>query len=109
MKTPEEIEKLALSILTKEYEKFGQDNMVNVGVPKIHIDNWVKGYTQSQQDNTNDKYTFKELTDEILVENVCLSFRHDFGLMNNEEREKLRFECKEWLRALFNNQHLLKK
>ena len=38
------------------------------------------------------------------IDNVCLSCRHDFGLMDETEREKLRFECKEWMRAIKNNE-----
>ena len=38
-----------------------------------------------------------------LIDNMCISYRHDFGLMNKEQQDKLRFECKEWLRAYENN------
>lgn len=37
------------------------------------------------------------------IDNVCLSYRHDFGLMTEQDRQKLRFECKEWMRAIQNN------
>lgn len=40
---------------------------------------------------------------DIFIDNVCLSYRHDFGLMTEEEQKKLRFECKEWMRAISNN------
>ena len=30
---------------------------------------------------------------------ACLSFRHDFGLMEYREKESLRFQAIEWLRA----------
>lgn len=42
-------------------------------------------------------------SNEDFVTNVCLSFRHDYGLMGANERNILRFECKEWLRAIVNN------
>ena len=42
--------------------------------------------------------------DEKLIENMCFSFRHDFGLMDSQKQNELRIECKEWLRALENNQ-----
>lgn len=49
----------------------------------------------------------KELTthldDKKLIENMCLSYRHDFGLMTPEEQQALRFEAREWLRAYRNN------
>ena len=38
-----------------------------------------------------------------LVYNMCLSYRHDFGLLNATEQEQLVFECKEWLRSYENN------
>lgn len=37
------------------------------------------------------------------INNVCISYRHDFGLMTKEEQEIVRFECKEWMRAIINN------
>lgn len=38
-----------------------------------------------------------------LVNNMCMSYRHDFGLMAEQDKQALRFECKEWLRAYENN------
>ena len=38
-----------------------------------------------------------------LIDNMCISYRHDSGLMDKEQQDKLRFECKEWLRAYENN------
>lgn len=38
-----------------------------------------------------------------LIDNMCISYRHDFGWMDKEHQDKLRFECKEWLRAYENN------
>ena len=40
---------------------------------------------------------------DIFIENVCLSFRHDFGLMAEQDKQRLRFECSEWMRAISNN------
>jgi hypothetical protein len=37
--------------------------------------------------------TLKEIND------ACLNFRHDFGIVPEEERETIRLEAKEWLRA----------
>lgn len=41
--------------------------------------------------------------DEVFITNVCLSYRHDYGLLSNNERNIIRFECKEWMRAIMNN------
>lgn len=38
------------------------------------------------------------------IDNVCISYRHDFGLLSKEEQDKVRFECKEWMRAIKNNE-----
>ena len=38
-----------------------------------------------------------------LVDNMCMSYRHNFGLMAEQDKQELRFECKEWLRAYENN------
>lgn len=42
-------------------------------------------------------------SDEDFITNVCLSYRHDYGLLDENERALIRFECKEWLRAIVNN------
>ena len=44
----------------------------------------------------------KELTQKD-IDNICLSYRHDFGLLSEYEQNKVRFECKEWIRAIRNN------
>lgn len=33
------------------------------------------------------------------LHSACLSFRHDYGLMNEQAREELRFLALEWFRA----------
>ena len=45
----------------------------------------------------------KLFSDESFIGNVCLSYRHSFGLMNEEDKEKLKFQCKEWMRSILNN------
>lgn len=45
----------------------------------------------------------KIFSDEYFIDDVCLSYRHDFGLMNEEDKEKIRFQCKEWMRSMINN------
>jgi hypothetical protein len=37
--------------------------------------------------------------EEQLVDSACMYYRHDFGLMGPTERDKMRFEAKEWIRA----------
>ena len=43
------------------------------------------------------------INSDTFINNVCLSYRHDFGLMEEQDRQRLRFECKEWMRAISNN------
>jgi hypothetical protein len=45
----------------------------------------------------------KPLTDEDYV-NACMSYRHDFCLMTQEQRDKLLFTAKEWARAFGMNE-----
>jgi len=40
----------------------------------------------------------REPTDEE-VRQACMNYRHDFGLVSEEARQKLCFEAREWLRA----------
>ena len=42
-------------------------------------------------------------TSDLFIENVCISYKHDFGLMSERDKKALRFECKEWMRAIKNN------
>lgn len=37
------------------------------------------------------------------VDNICLSYRHDFGLMSHSQKEVLRGEARSWLHAAENN------
>ena len=41
----------------------------------------------------------KELSDEEYAD-ACLSYRHDFGLLDEEQRKFLMFQAKEWHKAL---------
>lgn len=34
------------------------------------------------------------------VDTICMSIRHDFGLLPNREKELLRFEAKEYIHAI---------
>ncbi len=41
---------------------------------------------------------WREPTDKQVV-SACYSYRHDFGLMQDEERHRLMFEARRWLHA----------
>jgi hypothetical protein len=40
---------------------------------------------------------------EDFIQNVCLSYRHDFGMIEEIDKKALVFECKEWMRVIINN------
>ena len=42
--------------------------------------------------------------EEQFIKNTCFSYRHDYGLMLEKDKEKLRFECSEWMRAIKNSE-----
>lgn len=45
-----------------------------------------------------------EISEDLaFIDNVCLSYRHDFGLMKENEQNNLRVECKYWLISIINN------
>lgn len=35
-----------------------------------------------------------------MMHDACLTFRHDYGLMSQEEQEKLQWQCIEWFGAI---------
>ena len=43
--------------------------------------------------------------DEKLIGNMCLSFRHDFGLLPKLIQEDLKKDCKNWLISYENNRN----
>ena len=45
----------------------------------------------------------ERFNDEKFIGNVCVSYRHDYGLMDGDNKYLLRSECKEWMRAIKNN------
>lgn len=41
--------------------------------------------------------------DDELKNDICLSYRHDYGLLSEEEKKSVKFQLEEWLRAIRNN------
>ena len=64
----------------------------------------LEGYHQSEVLKLNIHNVSNRFSDQKFIDNVCLSYRHDFGLMTDKEKDKLIFECKEWMRAIKNNE-----
>ena len=94
MKT--EIERARESI--KEYRKvYGQSQL-----PTDCIIQLMMGHAKSEQLLIHS--VSNRFSDPKFIDNVCLSYRHDFGLLSEDEQNKVRFECKEWMRAIKNNE-----
>lgn len=95
----ERIEKLELHIeKLKEVESnWGILNQPDVNYCQVEINalHWVLRGSAETDLSIFEKSDF--------IHNVCLSRRHDFGLMSEDKRKVLIFECKEWLRAIKNN------
>ena len=51
--------------------------------------------------NLEENYKKQDL--EGFINNVCLSYRHDYGLLTPEEQKAVRFGLGEWLHAMSNN------
>lgn len=54
-------------------------------------------------DNLNSVDISKVFSDHKFNLDVCLSYRHDFGLLQKIERDQIAFECKQWMIAIINN------
>lgn len=50
-----------------------------------------------------EKESILSYENEKLIENMCVSFRHDFWLLPELIKEDLRRDCKNWLIAYENN------
>ena len=96
MKT-EEIEKAAeeyatkLDVSTFDYKAARKDFREGADFANKH---W------QEKTKSNLENLFK---DKEFIENLCFSYRHDFGLLDFNKQTLIRFECKEWLRAIINN------
>ena len=43
------------------------------------------------------------IQNDSFIGNICLTYRHDFGLLNTDSKSMLIFQCKEWLNAIRKN------
>ena len=46
-----------------------------------------------------EEYARNYITSDYFVNNVCLSYRHDFGMLPEGEKDLLRWEAKRWYKA----------
>jgi len=81
-----------------------------------HLEKWDKSTTLSEY-GKGKLSGFKNILEQLLIQdvsnrfkeeqfitNTCFSYRHDYGLMLNKDKDKLRFECSEWMRAIKNSE-----
>lgn len=79
MKTPEEIEKLALLI----YPEVDSDATLNFLRQDARM-TWVKGYIQCQQDNVNKKYTEEDIRKAFFNGGIDLASNQSDDIQFNE-------------------------
>ena len=97
--TKEELKTLLLEYY--EYIKeVSQDKLLKNWWLLKKTDEFVKAHKSQLKPQEGENNLF---SDDKFIGNVCLSYRHDFGLMSKDEKDKLIFECKEWMRAIKNN------
>lgn len=46
------------------------------------------------------KEFFSTLTQPTELDSVCLTYRHDFGLLSDEEKDNVRSQAKHWINAI---------
>jgi hypothetical protein len=60
-----------------------------------------------------ESHLIDELTErfnsETFIDNVCLSYRHDFGFLSEDEKDTTRRQCREWMSLITNNWKHFKK
>lgn len=57
------------------------------------------------QEELNKWFTLLGLSNDVdTLDSVCMSFRHDFYHLDESEKEKVRFQCVMWAKAICDNQ-----
>lgn len=53
--------------------------------------------------NKIEEYARNYITSDYFANSVCMFYRHDFGLLSDEVKEKLRQEARRWYKAWSDN------
>lgn len=53
--------------------------------------------------SATEKAAISRFSTDAFIDNVCLSFRHDFPILSLNDKENIRKQCKEWMRAILSN------
>jgi hypothetical protein len=80
------------------YESFGK-----YGAVEKCFDNILKEKMYNILMNDNGWKDFEIPLHKDFIDNVCLTYRHDFGLLSDEEKELLRYECNDWITSINKN------
>ena len=93
--------------------KVSQLNEVADYTSKLNLKNRIMNTEKTSLENERQSSCLGDIisrfNSDTFIDNVCLSYRHDFGLIAEQDRQRLRFECKEWMRAISNNWEYFKK
>lgn len=102
-----------LSLPSNQSGRFTELNYLGVIAEKKTRKCKITGNTAIEWEVTNNlpigkvkkpKSLSTRFSDPQFIENVCLSYRHDFFLLSKEQQERIIFECKNWMRAIKNNE-----
>lgn len=91
-----------ISILLFNNIEFSEFNIVISFLNTLWMSCWI--YSDRIRNKKKDK---KENNYEMFIDNVCLSYRHDFGLLSKDEQDLLRFEADGWYNAINKNKDIL--
>ena len=92
-------ERLSNYSLYNQLQQSNQDNLLSDLTALIS-----EHYTANEEVKKMVEEKLRELSnDPKFLFDICLSFRHDFGLLSAELQEGINFQAKEWLRAIQNN------
>lgn len=92
------------SFLYRELER-----LVNLGLiyeKDVGKGCWVFRTSEYEYTITDKGLDYLNDSESVFIDEVCTSYRHDFGILSDTEKDKLRFECKEWIRAIDSNDRL---
>lgn len=85
-----------------KFKKWIFDEYPNINIEQL-TDYDIVDYHQKKQLALCNVVSSLPSKDEKLIGNMCLSFRHDFGLLPKMIQDELKRDCKNWLIAYENN------
>jgi hypothetical protein len=87
-----------------EIDRLWDKEAIKYDIEKIPVEIMFKeNFRQAMLEYGKDLREVFNNPSEKVISNLCMSFRHDYGLMLDEEKHNLEFDCKEWCRSIYNN------